>query len=64
MNKVIEFLKESRIEMLENVTWTKYAELQNNSILVLIASLIFAMLIGVVDFALDRGLNVFYQLFK
>jgi hypothetical protein len=31
---------------------------------VLIASLIFAMLIGVVDFALDRGLNVFYQLFK
>jgi len=64
MNKVIEFLKESRTEMLENVTWTKYAELQNNSILVLIASLIFAMLIGVVDFALDRGLNVFYQLFK
>ncbi len=64
MNKVIEFLKESRTEMLENVTWTKYSELQNNSILVLIASLIFALLIGLVDFLLDRGLNEFYRLFK
>jgi preprotein translocase subunit SecE len=64
MNKIIQFLKESRTEMLENVTWTKYSELQNNSILVLIASLIFAIFIGLIDFALDKGLTLIYQSFN
>jgi preprotein translocase subunit SecE len=64
MNKVIQFFKESRTEMLENVTWTKYSELQNHSILVLIASLIFAIFIGLIDFALDNGLKFFYESFK
>ncbi len=47
--------------MLEHVTWTKYSELQNLSILVLIASLIFALVIGLVDLAFDKGLQIIYS---
>jgi preprotein translocase subunit SecE len=50
--------------MTEHVTWTKYSELQNNSILVLIASLIFALVIGLVDFLFDKGLDWFYKSFQ
>ncbi|MCS7019985.1 MAG: preprotein translocase subunit SecE [Cytophagales bacterium] len=64
MKKVIEFLRESKTEMTEHVTWTKYSELQNNSILVLIASLIFALVIGLVDFLFDQGLDWFYKSFQ
>jgi preprotein translocase subunit SecE len=61
MNKIVQFLKDSRTEMLEHVTWTKYSELQNLSFLVLIASLIFALVIGLVDLAFDKGLQVIYS---
>jgi preprotein translocase subunit SecE len=63
MKKIIDFLKESKTEMLEHVTWTKYSELQSHSILVLIASLIFALLIGLIDFVFEKGLDAFYQSF-
>ncbi|WP_448520627.1 preprotein translocase subunit SecE [Rhodoflexus sp.] len=64
MKKVIDFLRESKTEMTEHVTWTKYNELQSNSILVLIASLIFALVIGLVDFLFDKGLDWFYKSFQ
>lgn len=63
MKKIIDFIKESRIEMLENVTWSKYADLQQNSILVLIGTLIFALVIGAMDFVFDKGLLAFYKSF-
>ena len=63
MNKIISFFKESYQEMTEHVTWTKYSELQNHSLLVLIASLIFAIVIGLMDVAFDKGLAEFYQSF-
>jgi preprotein translocase subunit SecE len=63
MNKVFQFLKESKDEMVEHVTWTKYKELQSHTVLVLVASLIFALLIFVVDFIFDNGLNYFYNSF-
>ncbi len=63
MKKIIDFIKESRTEMLENVTWSKYAELQQSSILVLIGTLIFALMIGAIDYVFDEGLQAFYKSF-
>ncbi|MCS6968084.1 MAG: preprotein translocase subunit SecE [Cytophagales bacterium] len=63
MKKLIDFLRESKTEMTEHVTWTKYSDLQNHSVLVLIASLIFALVIGLIDFVFDKGLDVFYKSF-
>ena len=63
MNKLVAFVKESYDEMRTKVTWPKYAELQGSSILVLVASLIFALLIGVVDLAFENALKWFYNAF-
>ena len=63
MNKIISFFRESYQEMTENVTWTKYTELQNHSLLVLIASLIFAVVIYLFDISFQKGLEAFYGSF-
>ncbi len=63
MKKIIDFIKESRTEMVENVTWSKYAELQQSSILVLLGTLVFALLIGAMDFVFDEALQAFYKSF-
>ncbi|NQW26280.1 MAG: preprotein translocase subunit SecE [Flammeovirgaceae bacterium] len=63
MSKIIDFFKDSYNELLHKVTWPRYAELTNSSILVLVASLIFALLIGVIDLAFDSGMTWFYKEF-
>ncbi|SMD36551.1 preprotein translocase subunit SecE [Reichenbachiella faecimaris] len=62
MTKLINFFKESYDEMVHKVTWSKYSELQSSSILVLVASLIFAIFIGIIDFGFDNLLKWFYNL--
>ncbi|TDG36791.1 preprotein translocase subunit SecE [Pedobacter changchengzhani] len=61
MAKVVEFLKESYVEMTQKVTWPTWGELQSSAILVLVSSLIIALCI----FAMDKGsvfvLDTFYK---
>ncbi|HYG41090.1 MAG TPA: preprotein translocase subunit SecE [Cytophagales bacterium] len=63
MNKVISFFKESYDEMFHKVSWPKYKELQGSAILVLIASLIFALFVGLIDFLLENGMDWIYRSF-
>ena len=53
MANVSEYLKESYIELTQKVTWPTWRDLQNSAILVLIAAIIIAMLI----FVMDQGIN-------
>jgi preprotein translocase subunit SecE len=62
MNKVKNFILESVDEMKNKVTWPSGAELQNNTVLVLVASLIFALIIGVMDTAFKKLMEVIYNL--
>ena len=57
MQKLIKFIKESTVEMRDKVSWPKYKDLQGSSILVLVASMIFALLIGVIDLAFDNAMS-------
>ncbi len=61
MNKIITFFKDSYDEVVHQVTWPKYTELQSSSILVLVASLIFAVVIGLIDIAFQKGMEWFYM---
>jgi preprotein translocase subunit SecE len=61
MSKLIEYFKESYDEMVHKVTWSKYSDLQNSSILVLVASLIFALFIGVIDLGFENLLTWYYN---
>lgn len=57
------FVVESIDEMKNKVTWPKYSSLQNSAILVLVASLIFALVIGLIDLSFESVMKWFYDLF-
>ena len=63
MSSFTSLIKESWVEVTQNVTWPKFTDLQSSSVLVLVASLIFALLVGVVDLAFKSGLDLFYSSF-
>jgi preprotein translocase subunit SecE len=63
MSQIITFFRDSYDELVHKVTWPKYGELSNSSILVLVSSLIFALLIGLIDFAFDNLVSWFYEEF-
>jgi preprotein translocase subunit SecE len=56
-------MKESYDEMVHKVSWPKYKELQSSAILVLVASLIFALFVGLIDFVLKNGMEAIYRYF-
>jgi preprotein translocase subunit SecE len=60
MAKVSEYIKESYIELTEKVTWPTWGELWNSSILVLIAALIIAFIIAIMDQSINFVLSQFY----
>ncbi|MGH1435238.1 MAG: preprotein translocase subunit SecE [Lewinella sp.] len=49
MDKIKLYLRESYNELVHKVTWPSWASLQSNTILVIVASIIFALLILVMD---------------
>ena len=61
MSKVIIFLKESYQELFYKVSWPKYGDLKNSSILVLIASLIFALIIAAIDYSFENIMDFIYN---
>jgi preprotein translocase subunit SecE len=60
MNKLTSYITESWDEIKNKVTWSKYSELQSSAILVLVASVIFALVIGAMDWIFQTGLEWFY----
>lgn len=63
MSKLIQFVKESVEELRFKVTWPTVTDLQNSSVLVLVASLIFALVIGLMDLAFENTMSWFYSAF-
>ena len=63
MEKVKNYLLESIDEVRNKVSWPKFNELQSSAILVLVASLIFALVIGVIDLGFKNALSWFYREF-
>jgi preprotein translocase subunit SecE len=63
MQKVGNYFAESWDEMKNKVSWSSYSELQSSAILVLVASTIFALIIGAMDWVFKTGLQWFYSAF-
>ncbi|QCR23475.1 preprotein translocase subunit SecE [Pontibacter sp. SGAir0037] len=63
MSKFKSYIGDTVEEMKQRVSWPAYGELQNSSVLVLIGSLIFALVIGAMDFVFDSSLSWFYNQF-
>ncbi|HWK56619.1 MAG TPA: preprotein translocase subunit SecE [Parapedobacter sp.] len=62
MANVLEFIKDSYIEMTQKVTWPTWGQLQNSAVVVLVASIIIALLIFGMDKASSNVLELFYNI--
>ncbi|QKJ31507.1 preprotein translocase subunit SecE [Mucilaginibacter mali] len=60
MAAVVEYIKESYIELTQKVTWPTWRELQSSGVLVVVASLIIALVIFGMDTAISYVLSHFY----
>jgi preprotein translocase subunit SecE len=63
MEKLKNYILESVDEIKSKVTWPKFSELQSSAILVLVASFIFAVIIGFIDLGFQNALGWFYKEF-
>ena len=60
MEKLTLYVKESYNELVNKVTWPNMANLQSSTILVLVASLIFALLVFIMDAISKNTLDLIY----
>jgi preprotein translocase subunit SecE len=60
MDKIRLYIKESYNELVHKVTWPSWSSLQSNTILVIVASVIFALLVLVMDAVSKFGTNLIY----
>lgn len=63
MEKLKNYILESIDEIRSKVTWPKFNELQASAVLVLVASLIFAFVIGLIDLGFKNVLTWYYREF-
>jgi preprotein translocase subunit SecE len=63
MAKLNNYFRDTIEEMRYNVTWPSTTELQKSAGLVLIGSLVFAAVVGLMDVSFNSVLNAFYQSF-
>ncbi|TAF76460.1 MAG: preprotein translocase subunit SecE [Bacteroidetes bacterium] len=61
--KIKLFVNESADEVKNKVTCPTAKELQNSTVIVLVSALVFAVLIGLVDFVFENGMTWFYRSF-
>jgi preprotein translocase subunit SecE len=62
MRRIIDYLKESYNELVHKVTWPTWKELQNSALVVMIASLIFALIVFAMDTSFQKILEGIYKL--
>jgi preprotein translocase subunit SecE len=64
MDKLSNYFRTTIEEMRYNVTWPSTTELQKSAGLVLIGSLVFAVVVGVMDISFESILKAFYNSFR
>ena len=62
MRKFINYLKESYAELTKKVTWPTWDKLQSSAIVVMVASVIFAIVIFAMDFCFQHLMTAIYTL--
>ena len=64
MNKITTYFKESYSELLEKVTWPTWSQLQQSTVIVLVATVIITAMVWLMDFSSNQLLKLVYSLFK
>ena len=64
MNKTVAYFGDSYKELMEKVTWPTWAQLQQSTVIVLVATLLITTIVFVMDFLSKGLLNFIYSLFN
>ena len=62
MRRFINYVKESYAEMTKKVSWPSWDKLQNSAIVVMVASVIFALVIFAMDYCFQNLMSFIYTL--
>ncbi len=62
MKGLVNYVKEAYNELLHKVSWPTFKELQSSTILVMVASLCFAIVILTMDLAFENLMKTVYRL--
>ncbi len=63
MNKVSNYFRESYRELLEKVSWPTWTQLQQSTVIVLVATILITAIVWVMDLLAQAGLKFIYSLF-
>jgi preprotein translocase subunit SecE len=63
MTKVANYFRDSYKELMEKVTWPNWAQLQQSTVIVLVATVIITLVVWGMDVVAQTGLNLIYSLF-
>ena len=64
MNKVSNYFRDSYKELMEKVTWPTWAQLQQSTVIVLVATVLITAVVFVMDLATKGLLDFIYSMFK
>ncbi len=61
MKKIVNYIKESYVELVHKVSWPTWPELQSSSIIVLVASVFIALIIFGMDTVFNESMRLVYK---
>jgi preprotein translocase subunit SecE len=64
MNKISIYFRESYKELVEKVTWPNWAQLQQSTVIVLVATLLITVVVGAMDVVSSSILKFIYSFFS
>jgi preprotein translocase subunit SecE len=64
MNKFTTFLRDSYLELMEQVSWPKWEQLQQSTMIVIGSTLFITAIVAVMDFVSNGSMKFIYSLFK
>ena len=62
MKRLINYVKEAYNELVHKASWPTFKELQSSTILVMVASLVFALVVLAMDLAFENLMKSVYRL--
>ena len=63
MIKIATYFRDSYKELLEKVTWPTWTQLQQSTLIVLVATLMITAIVWVMDLVAQSGLKLIYSFF-
>lgn len=64
MNRISLYIKDSYKELMEKVTWPNWEQLQQSTMIVLVATLVITAIVASMDFVINGVLKFVYSLFS